>query len=110
MDDALRLPFWRRRRATAATASTAAEQHRGGGDEGPVRVAVVHGPIESAMARDALADAGIPAMIKQAAAGAIYGLSIGPLAAAEVWVPAPLEERARETLIGVGLLAEDDEG
>ncbi|WP_026369712.1 DUF2007 domain-containing protein [Kallotenue papyrolyticum] len=78
----------------------------GDGQHAPVRIAVVDGPLASGMARAALEAADIPVLIKQDSAGVIYGLTVGALAAAEIWVPAALAERARSVLIGIGLLDE----
>lgn len=115
MDEALR---WRGRMRAAdaeaprepeATAATGATAGYGDGRDAPVRVAVVGAPVESEMARDALAEAGIPAHIKGNSLGQIYGLSVGSFGAAEVWVPSPLAAQARDVLIGIGLLQPDDE-
>jgi len=106
MDEAIRRPWWAwPRRETVEAVGTVEEARRGGGDDGPVMIGIVHGPVEIEMARDALAEAGIPAHIKQQSAGSLYGLSIGPLAEAEIWTPRPLAEQARETLVGIGLFA-----
>jgi hypothetical protein len=81
-----------------------------GSDEGPVLIVTVSGPVEAEMAEDALKEAGIPVFIKRNSLGAVYGLSVGSFGAAEVWVPHPLAERARDILIGIGMLepSEDD--
>jgi len=80
------------------------------GDDGdrPVLVAVVSGPIEADMARDALAEAEIPALIKRETAAALYGLTVGSLARAEVWTPPALAERAHDVLVGIGLIQNDE--
>ncbi len=82
-----------------------------GGDDEPVLVARIDGPVQIEMAKDALETAGIPAHVKQNSLGPIYGLSVGSFGTAEVWVVRPLAEQARETLIGIGVLRPSgDEG
>ena len=76
----------------------------GGGDNEPVLIATVDGPVQIEMAKDALVTAGIPAYVKQNSLGPIYGLSVGSFGAAEVWVLPALAEQARDTLIGIGVL------
>jgi hypothetical protein len=68
---------------------------------------VVHGPVAVQMAEAALSDEGIPALIKHRRAGpsAILGVTLSD--AAEIWAPPPLVERARDTLIGIGVLDDD---
>ena len=105
MDDAIRWqgPFEDGREREPST-NTA----RFGGDEDrPVLVAVLNGPIEAEMARDALAEAGIPALIKRETAAALYGLTVGSLARAEVWTPPALAEGAHDLLVGIGLVGEE---
>ena len=75
-----------------------------GGDDEPVLVAMIDGPVQIEMAKDALETAGIPAHVKQNSLGPIYGLSVGSFGTAEVWVVRPLAEQARETLVGIGVL------
>ena len=102
MDDAIR---WQGRiedeREQQPKATTA---RFGDGGDRPVLVAVLSGPIEAEMARDALAEAGIPALIKLETAAALYGILIGGLARAEVWAPPTLSERAHDVLVGIGLV------
>ena len=109
MDDVWTWQFPHRGRAARTTEpDTAASERTGGdGDDEPVLVAVVNGPVEGAMAKDALAEAGIPAYVKQNSLGAIYGLSVGSFGVAEVWVVPPLAERAYDVLAGIGLLPQD---
>jgi hypothetical protein len=108
------LTWWQPRRKhddredTPETGAT--ERFGGDGDSGPVLVATVHGPVEINMARDALAEANIPAHIKQNSLGPVYGLSVGDFGSAEVWVPRPLAEQAQDLLIGIGLAGEPAEG
>jgi hypothetical protein len=89
-------------------AGTAARFGGEGGD-GPVLIAMIHGPVEIEMAKDVLAEANIPALVKQNSLGRVYGLSVGSFAAAEVWVPLPLAEQARDLLIGIGLVDEESD-
>ena len=112
MVEALRRPWWWLRTRTPEAAEVTTEvRHGGDGDYGPVMIGVVRGPIAIEMARAALADAGIPIHIKQQSVGRIYGLSIGPPADAEGWVPPPLAAHAGGTLAGPGLVAvPGDEG
>lgn len=105
MDDAIRwqgpLEGDRKHEPTANTARFGEQ------DDGPVLVAVLNGPIEAEMARDALVESGIPALIKRETAAALYGLTVGSLARAEVWTPAALAERAHDVLVGIGLIGEE---
>lgn len=110
MDDALRWQMPRNPLGTAEpTARTHATARFGGDNDEPVLVAVITGPIESEMARDALAEAGVPALVKRKAFEGVYGLGFGAFGSAEVWTPPACVEQARDVLIGIGLLAEDDE-
>lgn len=113
MDDALswRLPL-NRGEQHEDTAPTGATARFGGDDRGdePVLVAVLAGPVEIGMAEDALQEAGIPAYVKRNSLGPVYGLSVGAFGRGEVWVVPALAERARDVLIGIGVLddAEDE--
>jgi hypothetical protein len=69
-----------------------------------VLIAVIQGPVEAEMAKDALAEAAIPAFVKQHSLGQVYGLTVGTFGSSQVWVPPALAEQAREVLIGIGLL------
>ena len=91
----------------SATGATA----RFGGDDqdAPVIIAVIHGPVEAAMAKDALDEAGVPAYVKQHSLGRVYGLTVGAFGAAEVWVAPALADRARDILIGIGLVEPEEE-
>jgi hypothetical protein len=91
------------------TGATAAIRFGDDGGDEPALIGVVHGPVAIEMARDALAEEAIPVYIKQNSLGSIYGLSIGGFGSAEVWAPRPAEERARDILIGIGLLAPADD-
>ena len=110
MDDAFTwwLPFRRKTQPEQPPNASATARFGGDGGDEPVLIGVVHGPVESAMAQDALAEAQIPAHIKHNALGAIYGISVGSFGAAEVWVPPTFVEQARDVLIGIGLLDAED--
>src|SRR3954469_495387 len=90
---------WRRAEPEPAPSATA--RFGGDGGEEPVLVGAINGPVEVEMARDALAEAEIPAYIKDNQLGRVYGLTIGSFGAAEVWVMPVFAERARDVLIGV---------
>lgn len=109
MDDALRWDLLIRRRGDDSRddAATGATARFGGDQDGPALVGIVEGPMQIGMAREALAEARIPAYIKQESVGPIYGLSIGEFGRAEVWAPAPLAEQARDVLIGIGVLQDE---
>ena len=85
---------------------------RFGGDDDrePVLVGVVAGPIPIEMAREALADAGIPALVQRSSLAPVYGLAIGSFGRAAIWAPAPLAEEAYAVLVDLGLLEPDGVG
>ena len=95
--------------ATSQTTTATTTRFGGNGNDQPVLIAVIHGPVEAEMAKDALAEAAIPAYVKQHSLGQVYGLTIGPFGAAEVWVHPALVEQAREVLIGIGLLGPQEQ-
>jgi len=106
MDDALP---WRQTRRVEQDESTPARSGAtartgGPGDDEPVLIAHISGPVRIEMAGEALRDAGIPAYIKRDTMGMVYGLSVGPLAAAQIWVPRPLADQAEDVLAGIGVL------
>lgn len=109
MDDALswQQPFDREAAPKQATSTGATARFGGDGNDEPVLIAVLNGPVESEMARDALAEEHIPVMIKRNSVGIVYGLATGALSRAEVWVLPMFVEQARDVLIGIGLLPED---
>lgn len=106
MDDALP---WQQARQTKQDQPTPARSGMtartgGPGDDEPVLIARISGPVRIEMAKEALRDAGIPAYIKRDTMGMVYGLSVGPLAGGEIWVPRPLAEQAEDVLAGIGVL------
>jgi len=50
-------------------------------------VFIAHGQLEADMYRLSLEAAGIPVLTRQESAGAVYGLTVGPLGIVEVLVP-----------------------
>jgi hypothetical protein len=110
MDDTLSWGIrWRWGRRQAQTAAAATTTFGGDGGDEPVLIAVISAPVEAEMAKDALAEAGIPAYVKQNSLGQVYGLSIGSFGTAEVWTPPVVAEQARDILIGIGVIQPDDE-
>lgn len=109
MDDALRwhAPLNLPDQAEAAPQTGATARFGGDGNDAPVLVAVINGPIESEMARDALVEANIPALVKRNSAGSVYGLTFGSWGSAEVWTLPNVAEQARDVLIGIGVLEDD---
>ncbi|OGO13523.1 MAG: hypothetical protein A2Y93_17185 [Chloroflexi bacterium RBG_13_68_17] len=67
-------------------------------DEEIVAVEVVAGMIEAEIVRGLLEAAGVPVWLSRESAGTAYGLTVGPLAQVEVYVPQRLEAAAREIL------------
>ena len=59
------------------------------------------------MAKDALREATIPAMVKQSSVGTVYGFTGGTLGSAEIWVPPLFAEEAYDILVGMGLIEGD---
>ena len=106
MDDAFvwRLPRIGRTKEAPQPKTSTTARFGDDGDE-PVLIGIVHGPIEIEMAKDALAEAGIPAYVKQNSLGPIYGLSFGAFGAAEVWTVPAVAEQAQTLLHEIGLLA-----
>jgi hypothetical protein len=98
---------WRSKR-TVQSATAATTRFGGDGADDPVLIAVISAPVEAEMAKDALAEAGLPAYVKQNSLGQVYGLSVGSFGTAEVWTPPAVAEQARDVLIGIGLLQPDD--
>ena len=67
-------------------------------DQEPIVVWSAANLMEAEVVKGRLASAGFPAVVRSEALGAIYGLTTGSLAAADVLVPAALAEKALELL------------
>jgi hypothetical protein len=67
-------------------------------DQEPVVVWEAANLMEAEVVKGRLQTEGIPAVVRSEALGAIYGLTTGSLAAADVLVPAALAEKAFEIL------------
>ncbi|MCB0060762.1 MAG: DUF2007 domain-containing protein [Caldilineaceae bacterium] len=72
----------------------------GEGDSEPVVVWRATNQMEAEVVKGRLESAGIPAIVRGEALGAIYGLTTGSLAETAVLVPAPLAEQAEALLYG----------
>ncbi len=70
----------------------------GSDDQKPVMVWEAANRMEAEIVAGRLHSEGIPAIIQGEALGAIYGLTTGNLAAATVWVPGALADKALEVL------------
>lgn len=77
-------------------------------DQEPVVVWEAANLMEAEVVKGRLQSEGIPAVVRSEALGAIYGLTTGSLAAADVLVPAALAERALAVLNSD--INEDDAG
>lgn len=66
--------------------------------ENYVKVHLANGATDAVMIKLFLESLGIPAEIFEESAGIIYGLTVGPLAETEIWVPADKAEEAIELL------------
>jgi hypothetical protein len=93
------LPGWLRRGTERLLDSAQDESQVAsttGGDLGqePVVVWEAANLLEAQVVKGRLESAGIPAIIRSEALGAIYGLTTGELAAADVLAPAQLAEKA----------------
>jgi hypothetical protein len=85
-------------RAEEQAAETSAATTGGDLDQEPVVVWEAANLLEAQVVKGRLESEGIPAIIRGETLGAIYGLTTGSLAAADVLVPAPLAEKARQIL------------
>ena len=96
------LAGWFKRKPAATTAetpsTTASVTTGGGSDNEPVVVWEAANVMEAHVVRGRLESEGIPAFVRGEALGAIYGLTAGGLARADVLVPAPLADQALEIL------------
>lgn len=91
------LPGWFRRKADTGTAS--ASVTTGGGSENePVVVWQAANTMEAHVVKGRLESEGIPAYVRSEALSAIYGLTAGHLARADVLVPGLLADQALEIL------------
>lgn len=63
-----------------------------------VKVYLVSGAGDAVLIKMFLEASGIPAVFYEESAGIVYGLTVGPLAEAEIWVPESRAEEARELL------------
>ena len=92
------LPGWFRRRANvppAETQPTTASTTTGGGSEHePVIVWQAANSLRAHVVKGRLESEGIPAFVRSEALSAIYGLTAGGLARADVLVPGLLAEKA----------------
>ena len=111
------LPGWRRKRSDAESESNSMDETQSGsasvtggdGDQQPVVVWEAANRMEAQIIQGRLQSEGIPAIIRGEALGAIYGLTTGGLAAADVLVPGPLAERALALLYPEGDEGADEE-
>ena len=108
------LPGWAKRRRAAEEreesnasegrtetgASTASVTTGGGSSQEPVVVWEAANLMEAQVVKARLESEGIPAFVRSEALGAIYGLTAGSLARADVLVPGPLADQAIELLFG----------
>jgi hypothetical protein len=104
------MPGWFKRRRTREADTGAAETPSeasgasasvttgGGSSQEPVVVWEAANVLEAQVVKARLESEGIPAFIRSEAAGAIYGLTAGSLARADVLVPGLLAEKAVELL------------
>jgi hypothetical protein len=92
--------IWRRETQTDKPVDAAGAGVTTGGevDQEPVVVWEAANPMEAEVVKGRLESAGIPAIVRGEALGAIYGLTTGSLAAADVLVPAALAEKAIDLL------------
>lgn len=63
-----------------------------------VKVYLVSGAGDAVLIKMFLEAYGIPTVFYEESAGIVYGLTVGPLAEAEIWVPESRAEEARELL------------
>lgn len=66
--------------------------------ENYVKVYLANGATDALMIKLFLESLGIPAVIFEESLGIVYGLTVGPLADSEIWVPAEKAEEAIELL------------
>jgi hypothetical protein len=90
------LPGWFRRKAD--TGQTASVTTGGGSENEPVVVWQAANTLEAQVVKGRLESEGIPAYVRSEALSAIYGLTAGNLARADVLVPGLLADQALEIL------------
>jgi hypothetical protein len=106
--DSLQGWFNRRNRPGGAGQTTTASTTTGGGsDNEPVVVWEAANVMEAQVVKGRLESEGIPAFVRSEALGAIYGLTAGGLARADVLVPKPLAGKALEILADNAAPTED---
>jgi hypothetical protein len=66
--------------------------------ENYVKVYIANGATDAVMIKMFLESLEIPAVFYEEAAGVVYGLTVGPLADTEIWVPAEKADEAIELL------------
>lgn len=101
------LPGWFRRHVrpqSAATQTTSSTTAGGGSENEPVVVWQAANSLEAHVVKGRLESEGIPAFVRSEALSAIYGLTAGGLARADVLVPGLLAEKA------LAILSAEDEG
>lgn len=89
---------WFRRKAETNRNATASATTGGGSENEPVVVWQAANSLEAHVVKGRLESEGIPAYVRSEALSAIYGLTAGGLARADVLVPALLAEQALEIL------------
>jgi len=89
---------WFRRKAENGRSATASTTTGGGSENEPVVVWHAANSLEAHVVKGRLESEGIPAYVRSEALSAIYGLTAGGLARADVLVPALLAEQALEIL------------
>ena len=62
------------------------------------KVYLASGATDAVMVKLFLESLGIPALMFEESAGIVYGLTVGPLAETEIWVPVEMAEEAKEYL------------
>lgn len=88
------------------TGATTSVTGGGGSENEPVVVWHAANPMEAQVVKGRLESEGIPAYVRSEALGAIYGLTAGGLARADVLVPGLLAEKALQILFPDGEGAE----
>jgi len=92
------LPGWFRRKADTGQTASASVTTGGGSENEPVVVWQAANTMEAHVVKGRLESEGIPAYVRSEALSAIYGLTAGHLARADVLVPGLLADQALEIL------------